>query len=138
MLTAKQEQYCQYISLGLSSVEAYQMAYAVSKEAAESHAHRLGDNGGITARIAELRGETSKATVLTAIERREWLSSLVRTPASQIGPDSPLCNGIEYTQDGTPKYKIPCKLTALKLDALLSGDLKEGQTGNTVNILLQS
>ena len=68
---------------------------------------------------------------LTASERREYLARIVRTPIGLVNEQSDLCQYAEFTEQGR-KIKMPDKLTALKLDAQLCGDLNANET--TVNI----
>lgn len=111
-----------------SALQAYQQAYECSAETAQTNAWRVREYEGINARITELSGQITEKAVLSAIDRREWLAKLVTTPAEQIDGSSPLCNGLKPMKDGRMQVLIPDKLTALKLDALLSGDLAQANT----------
>jgi phage terminase small subunit len=70
-LNARQEKFAQLIaSGGISQVEAYKQA-GYSPKSAESLAHRLIENDGVKARIAELREATTTEKTLTRQQIRE-------------------------------------------------------------------
>ena len=80
MLTAKQEQFAQNIIKGMSQADAYRSAYSTSRMADKTiheNASRLAKDSKISARIAELRGQLTKETIMTAQERLEWLTELI-------------------------------------------------------------
>lgn len=117
------------IAEGKQGSTAYQIAYPDSTpDAAKVSASRLLTNPNVWSRIGHLKGKITQGNVLSAIDRREWLAKLVTTPAEQIDGSSPLCNGLKPMKDGRMQVLIPDKLTALKLDALLSGDLAQANT----------
>ncbi len=80
MLTAKQELFCQKIIEGNSYADAYRAAYSsknMSDKTIHEAASRLVSDSKISARLTELRGELTKATIMTAQQRLEWLTRLI-------------------------------------------------------------
>ena len=82
MLTAKQEEYAKNIVAGMNQADAYRSAYDaenMSDNAIYVEACRLADNPNVALRVAELRSELAKPTIMSAQERLEWLTGLVNT-----------------------------------------------------------
>ena len=82
MLTAKQEEYAKNIVAGMSQADAYRSAYDAENMSDNSiyrEASLLASDPKIAQRIAELRNELAKPTIMTAQERLEWLTGLVNT-----------------------------------------------------------
>lgn len=122
----RHEEFARLIFEGKNGTEAYRKAFPDSSyETAMSGASTILRYPKISARIAFLQSKTAEKSVLSAIERREWLADLVRTPADRINGSSPLCAGVKPLKDGQVQYLVPDKVAALKLDALLSGDLAQ-------------
>jgi hypothetical protein len=79
-LTPKQEKFCQAIFNGMTLVDAYKSAYnaenmqktTIYKRAAEQMNH-----GGISGRVAELRGELQERTLWTKEEAANVLKSII-------------------------------------------------------------
>lgn len=128
------EAFARQIASGKSNTEAYTLAYGATGDVAKSNGCRLLTNAYVSDRVAWLKQQNTGKTVLSAIERREWLAKLVNTPAQDIDGSSPLCNGLKPGKDGQVQVLIPDKLAALKLDALLSGDLAQAQGGQELKI----
>ena len=81
MLTAKQEKYIQNIVKGMSQREAYKDAYdtkRMSDNAIDREASLLMRNPKIAQRHKELVDAIAKPTIMTAQERLEYLSGVVR------------------------------------------------------------
>lgn len=158
-LNVRQEKFAELVASGMPATRAYREAgYTDNGRTAESHASRLVENGGVKARIAELRKPQTAAATMTKEEKLAFLAAIIRTPIDQIGPDSPLCQ--EYTEDCigggragklkqgaapagnetvTPlvfriKTKMCDKLRALELHSKLVGDFEpekiEVEAGN--------
>lgn len=84
MLTGKQEEFAKNIVQGMNQADAYRSAYDaedMSDNAIYVEASRLIDNPNVALRIKELRDELAKATIMSAQERLEWLTVLVKTGA---------------------------------------------------------
>lgn len=82
MLTAKQEEYAKNIVEGMNQADAYRSAYDaenMSDNAIYREASLLADNPKVAQRIADLRNQLAKPTIMTAQERLEWLTMLVKT-----------------------------------------------------------
>ena len=82
MLTAKQEAFVRNIIQGMSQADAYRSAYDTKKMSDKSiweNASRLMANDKVTARITELRNELAKPSIMSAQERLEWLTQLIKS-----------------------------------------------------------
>lgn len=81
MLTSKQEKYVQNLIKGMSQREAYKDAYPTSKKwketAIDSQASILFKNSKVLDRYNELQGKAEKETIMTAVERKEWLTKVI-------------------------------------------------------------
>lgn len=80
-LTAKQEKFVQNIVKGMSHREAYRKSYSVknmSEKAIDSEASKLFNYPKITLRYLELMKRVEKSTIMTAQERLEYLTGIVR------------------------------------------------------------
>lgn len=81
MLTPKQEVFVQKIIEGNSQADAYRSAYStknMSDKTIWEAASRLMADSKVSARLSELRGQLTKATIMTAHERLEWLTELIK------------------------------------------------------------
>lgn len=81
MLTEKQEKFCLNIINGMSQADAYRDAYPgikMSNKTVWERASVLAKNSKVKARIDELRAEFAKPYIMTAQERLEWLTTVVK------------------------------------------------------------
>lgn len=81
MLTAKQEEFVKGIIDGKSQVEAYRSAYPNQKATDKTiceNASRLMNNSKVIARLAELREQMMKPTIMSAQERLEYLTRVIK------------------------------------------------------------
>lgn len=81
MLTAKQELFVQKIIEGNSQADAYRAAYSckrMSDNAVYREASLLINSPKVAQRIKELRAELVKPSIMTAQERLEWLTEVVK------------------------------------------------------------
>lgn len=81
MLTAKQEKFVQNIVKGMSQREAYKSAYntkRMSDNAIDREASLLLKNPKVTQRHKELGAKTESKTILTAQERLEYLTEVIK------------------------------------------------------------
>ena len=82
MLTDKQEKFAQAVALeGMSLSDAYRAAYDAGRmkdKTVNEKACVLAKDGKITARINELRETLASAKIMTAQERLEWLTTVVK------------------------------------------------------------
>ncbi len=80
-LTEKQERFVQNLIKGMSQVEAYRQVYStknMSDNACYREASVLSKNPKVSQRYKELAQKTENAVILTAQERLEWLSRVIR------------------------------------------------------------
>ena len=82
MLTDKQERFARCIALeGMTQTDAYRECYNVenmSDNAIYVDACRLAQNPKISLRINELRMEMAKPSIMSAQERLEWLTTVIK------------------------------------------------------------
>ena len=79
MLNAKQEMFVQNLIKGMSQREAYKNAYNATYDpkAIDSKACNLFNSDKIQARYRELMEEVKDEAIMTAIERRKWLTNVI-------------------------------------------------------------
>ncbi len=80
MLTPKQEKFVQNIIKGMSQREAYKNSYNASKmknETIDSKASNLFKEDKIRTRYEELIKKTEDEAVMSAIERKKWLTDVI-------------------------------------------------------------
>ena len=81
MLTPKQEKFVQGIIDGLSQADAYRSAYSTNNTSDKTiweNASRLMNNPKVTARIQEIRNEMMKPSIMSAQERLEYLTRVIK------------------------------------------------------------
>ena len=82
MLTDKQERFAQCIALeGMSQSDAYRTAYCTDNSQDSTiweNASRLANDNKVQARIKELKDRVISPKIMSAIERKEWLSQKVK------------------------------------------------------------
>lgn len=82
MLTENQEQFVRNIIAGMNQADAYRSAYPKQKMSDKTiweAASRLMKNDKVVARLSELRNELAKPTIMSAQERLEWLTELIKS-----------------------------------------------------------
>ena len=82
MLTAKQEAFVQNILQGMSQADAYRSAYNTKKMTDKSvweKASELASNVKVTERLKELREKLADEKIMTAQERLQWLTELIKS-----------------------------------------------------------
>lgn len=82
MLTAKQETFAQNIVSGMNQADAYRSAYPnqrMTDKTIWETASKLIKNPKVIARIQELRAQLAKPTIMSAQERLEWLTALIKS-----------------------------------------------------------
>ena len=87
MLTAKQEKFALNIVNGMSQADAYRDAYPGTKMTDKTvweKASMLAKKDKVRSRIAELRDELAKPSIMTAQERLEWLTTVVKDDGQVI------------------------------------------------------
>lgn len=87
MLTAKQEQFAKGIAEGMSQADAYRSAYSTDNMKDSTiweNASRLMNDSKVLARVRELRDMAAKDTIMTAQQRKEWLTTVINDPEVDI------------------------------------------------------
>lgn len=134
------EAFARMISRGKGNSEAYIAVYDVPSDQAKANGARLIAKDSVWARICHLQAKSASNRTLSLQEKREFLANVARTAIGDVDARSPLCQSLEEetTRHGTRrKVRMPDKLAAIKLDALLAGELREGgDTSIVVNALL--
>lgn len=81
LVNARHEKFAQGIAQGLSQRKAYREAFPNSKkwkdETVDPKASNLAKDDKVSARLQELRDESSSKAVKSAQARKEWLSSII-------------------------------------------------------------
>lgn len=80
MLTPKQEKFVQNLVKGMSQREAYKNAYpddTSTDKTIDENACRLFNDSKIKARYIELQDKATTIAVMTAAERKEWLTKVI-------------------------------------------------------------
>ena len=82
MLTAKQEAFVQNIIQGMSQADAYRSAYSckgMSDNSIYVNASKLVADAKVALRIKELREQLAKPSIMSAQERLEWLTEVIKS-----------------------------------------------------------
>lgn len=82
MLTPKQEAFVQNIIQGMSQADAYRSAYSCKNMSDNSiyvNASKLVADTKVALRIKELREQLAKPSIMSAQERLEWLTELIKS-----------------------------------------------------------
>ena len=82
MLTAKQEKFVQNIIEGMSQADAYRSAYNTKNMTDKSvweKASELASNVKVAERLSELRDKLANEKIMSAQERLQWLTDLVKS-----------------------------------------------------------
>lgn len=82
MLTAKQELFVQKIIEGMSQADAYRSAYSCKNMTDNSiyvNASKLVADAKVAQRLKELREQLAKPSIMSAQERLEWLTQLIKS-----------------------------------------------------------
>jgi phage terminase small subunit len=88
MLTAKQEQFVQNLIQGMTQADAYRSAYdtkRMSDNAIYREASLLVENPKVSQRLNELREQLATPAIMSAQERLEWLTRLIKSDDESTG-----------------------------------------------------
>lgn len=125
MLTPKQEKFVQSLIQGMSQADAYRSAYAaknMSDKTIHEAASRLVADSKVSARLAELRKQTAKETIMSAQKRLEWLTGLIEDKDVSIG-DKLRAADIMNKMQGEYIQKVEAEVTnAVNINIELSDD----------------
>ena len=141
-LRPRQARFVHLVSLGMPTGQAYIEAGYLAKDGkipdareAMHHGCRLLAEPKVKAYYASLRETAFLANVLSLAEKRSFLADVVRTPVGKVDIGDKLAQGVRYRDGEIQELKMPDKISALKLDAQLAGELHESKT--ELNIGLQ-
>ena len=121
MLTANQEAFAKNIAEGMTYSDAYRSAYNTSKMTDKSvweKASELAKNVKVTARVRELRDIAAKPTIMTAQQRKEWLTEVINNEEIDINARLKASDQLNR-MDGEYVTKIDGNLNVMKLEDLL-------------------
>ena len=121
MLTAKQEAFVQNILQGMSQADAYRSAYNASKmtdKTVHEKASLLASQDKVRARLAELRDKLASESIMSAQERMEWLTRLVK---NQDEDTTDKLKAIDILNKMSGEYvtKVEGNLSVAKLEDLI-------------------
>ena len=152
-LTRREEKFCLLMVSGeMSQADAYKKAgfKTTNKASGSANANRLLKRDNVARYVLALRRQIEREaigkTLLTTLERRQALAQIWRTPAGLVDENSPLAQSYrrrtrtvrgeigEEIIEEIVEVKMPDKLQALKLDAILAGELspKDDPTGGYI------
>ena len=135
MLTPKQEKFVQNIIKGMSQREAYKNSYNASKmknETIDSKASNLFKEDKIRTRYEELIKKTEDEAVMSAIERKKWLTKVVTGEVKHTSYDS---NGNSYDNEAYISDKMKAIDILNKMDSLYTVPIKGDVTLSYENAL---
>ena len=142
-LRPRQARFAHLVSLGLSLGEAYIEAGYLDKTGhvpdardATVKGSALMRNPKVKAYYDTLRQTAFFANVLSLAEKRSFLADIVRTPIGEVDVANKLAQGVRYKDGEMVELKMPDKISALKLDAQLAGELIENKTQVSVGFQL--
>jgi len=121
MLTAKQEKFVQNIIEGMSQADAYRSAYStknMSDNAVYVNASKLMADAKVALRVKELRDQLAKPSIMTAQQRLEWLTKVIRSEEEDTG-DKLKAVDIMNKMQGEYVTKVEGELKVAKLEDLL-------------------
>lgn len=120
MLTAKQELFVNKIIEGMSQADAYRAAYStknMSDKTIHEAASRLVSDSKVSARLAELRGQLTKETIMSAEKRLEWLTGVIE--GAHLTTDKLRAVDIMNKMTGEYVTKVEGSLNVTKLEDLI-------------------
>jgi phage terminase small subunit len=121
MLTDKQERFVRNIIEGMNQADAYRSAYPnqrMSDKTIWETASKLMKNPKVATRLAELRNELAKPSIMTAQERLEWLTKLIMSDEESTS-DKLKATDIMNKMQGEYVTKVEGNLNVTKLEDLL-------------------
>lgn len=123
---AKNEKFAQGIANGMSQRKAYRAAFPSSlkwkDETVDSKASALANSDKVLARITELKEQASSEAVKTAIQRKEWLSSVIDDDTIDINAKLKACDLLNK-MDGEYVTKVEADVnTEMNINIELSDD----------------
>lgn len=129
MLTAKQEQFAQNIVKGMSQADAYRNAYPnqnMSDKTIWECASKLLKNPKVSTRVAELRDKIAKPTIMSAQERLEFLTEIIKGLKGEVT--------VQVVDGETVEVELPTslknKLSAIDIMNKMQGEYVTKLEGN--------
>ena len=129
MLTAKQEQFCRNIINGMSQADAYRNAYDAENMADGSiyrEASLLVRDPNVSQRINELREQMAKSTIMSAQERLEFLTEIIKGLKGEVT--------VQVVDGETVEVELPTslknKLSAIDIMNKMQGEYVTKLEGN--------
>lgn len=121
MLTAKQELFVRKVIEGNSLANAYRSAYStknMSDKTIHEAASRLASDSKVSARLNELREQITAECIMSAQERLEWLTGIIKREEETTGDK---LRAVDIMNKMTGEYvtKIVGNLNVAKLEDLL-------------------
>lgn len=118
----RHERFAQLLAGGRSQADAYREVYPRSRAWRDTSVHERASkiSAKVLPRVRELQVDLEKRSVIQKEEIVRFLSSVVRTPVGQVGPDSPLVQVYERGKHGL-RISMVSKLAAIEQLAKLLG-----------------
>ncbi len=139
MLTAKQEKFVRNLIQGMSQREAYKNSYDaenMSDKTIDEEACRLFNDSKISARYKELQGKLDTVAIMTAQERLEYLTGIIRDIERE--------HRVAVIEGEVTEYEAPVdmntKLKAIDLMNKMQGEYVqkiEADVNSEVNITIE-
>ena len=115
---ARHERFAQLVASGkYSDMEAFKQA-GYSASSAQQNAHRLSENEGVKARIAELKGRNAEKCEMAREQAVQYLVEILKTPIGEVTADHRLAQSYDAKSG---KIELPNKLGAMQLLAKMCG-----------------
>ena len=89
-----------------------------SASSAQQNAHRLSENEGVKARIAELKHRNAEKCEMARAEAVQYLVEILKTPIGEVTADHRLAQSCDAKSG---KIELPNKLGAMQLLAKMCG-----------------
>ena len=121
MLTPKQEKFVTNILEGMNQADAYRSAYScknMSDNAIYREASLLVSNPKVAQRLSELRNELVKPTIMSAQERLEWLTEIIKSEGETTADKLKASDQMNKMQ-GEYVTKVEGSLSVTKLEDLI-------------------
>lgn len=122
LANVRHEKFAQGIAQGLSQRKAYREAFPNSlkwkDETVDSKASALAKNDKVSARVNELKNASTSKAIKTAIERKEWLSSIIDDEKEDTTTKLKACDLLNK-MDGEYVTKVEADVKVNKLEDLL-------------------
>lgn len=109
MLTAKEDKFCNNVASGMTLTDAYKGSYNaenMTDKTANEKASILAKKDKIKTRIEQLREKASSKAIMTATQRKEWLTNLIMNDLNANKTDKLKALDILNKMDGEYVTKI--------------------------------